>query len=67
MSSRFNSPRITNRDRMPRQGVEDVKGKTSLAGKHPKWPRRKLSEAESREQAAATLLAWRESHTAKGK
>jgi hypothetical protein len=70
MIGRFNSPRITNRDRMPRQGVEDIvediKGKTPLVGPAPK-ARRKLSNAELREQAAAAFLAWREGQTAKDK
>ena len=66
MTGRFNSPRITNRDRMPRQDVEDIKGKTPLVGPAPK-PRRKLSKAELREQAAAAFLAWRAGQTAKDK
>jgi hypothetical protein len=33
----------------------------------PKQPRRKLSKAELREQAAAAFLAWREGQTAKDK
>jgi hypothetical protein len=31
----------------------------------PKQPRRKLSKAELREQAAAAFLAWREGQTTK--
>jgi hypothetical protein len=33
----------------------------------PKQPRRKLSKAELREQAAAAFLAWREGQTVKDK
>ena len=65
MTGRFNSPRITNRDRMPRQDVEDIRGNTSL-GPAPK-ARPKLSKTELREQAAAAFLAWREGQTAKDK
>jgi hypothetical protein len=51
---------------MRRQGVEDIKGKTPLVlSQPPKQPRRKLSKAELREQAAAAFLAWREGQTAK--
>jgi hypothetical protein len=66
MTGRFNSPRISNSDRMPRQGVEDIKGKTPLGGQPPNI-RRKLSKAELREQAAAAFLAWREGQKAKDK
>ena len=53
---------------MHRQGVEDIKGKTPLVlDQPPKQPRRKLSKAELREQAAAAFLAWREGQTAKDK
>jgi len=52
MSGRVNWSRISNRDRMRRQGVEDVKGKMPFVGQPPKQPRRKLSKAELREQAA---------------
>jgi hypothetical protein len=66
MTGRFNSPRITNR--MHRQGVEDIKGKTPIVvEQRPKQPRRKLSKAELREQAAAAFLAWRKGQTAKDK
>ena len=59
---------ISNRNRMQRQGVEDIKGKIPLVlDQPPKQPRRKLSKAELREQAAAALLAWREGQTAKDK
>ena len=52
---------IGNRNRMQRQGVEDIKGKIPLVlDQPPKQPRRKLSKAELREQAAAAFLAWRE-------
>jgi hypothetical protein len=59
--------RIGRRDRMRRQGVEDIKGKTPPGSQPPKQPRRKLSKAELREQAEAAFLAWRESQTAKDK
>jgi hypothetical protein len=52
---------------MRRQGVEDRKNKTSLYGEPPKQPRRKLSKAELREQAAAAFLAWREGQASKDK
>ena len=64
---RMNWSRITSRDRMQRQGVEDIKGKTPAIRLPPKQPRRKLSKAELREQAAAAFLAWREGQTAKDK
>jgi hypothetical protein len=54
----FNWSRISSRDRMHRQGVEDIKGKTPLVGQPPKI-RLKLSKAELRQQAAAAFLAWR--------
>jgi hypothetical protein len=66
MTGRFNSPRITNRDRMPRQDVEDIKGNTPLVRPAPK-ARPKRSKAGLREQAAAAFLAWREGQTAKDK
>jgi hypothetical protein len=52
---------------MRRQGVEDRKNKTPLDGEIPKQPRRKLSKAELREQAAAAFLAWREGQVSKDK
>jgi hypothetical protein len=54
---------------MRRQGVEDIKGKTTLLvlDQPPKQPRRRLSKAELREQAAAAFLAWREGQKAKDK
>jgi hypothetical protein len=53
---------------MRRQGVEDIKGKAPLVlDRPPKQPRRKLSKAELREQAAAAFLAWRTGQTAKDK
>ena len=70
MTGRVNWTRISSRsrNRMRRQGVEDIKGKTPLAlDQLPKQPRRKLSEAELREQAAAAFLAWREGQKAKDK
>jgi hypothetical protein len=50
---------------MRRQGVEDIKGKTSPVS--PKQPRRKLSKAELREQAATAFLVWRAGQTTKEK
>jgi hypothetical protein len=67
VSGRVNWSRIGSRNRMQRQGVEDIKGKTPLDGQPPKQLRRKLSKAELREQAAAAFLAWREGQTAKDK
>jgi len=64
--ARVDWSRRKSRDRMQRQGVEDVKGKT-LPGDQPPKPRRALSKAELREQAAAALLAWRTRQTAKDK
>ena len=66
MSGRVNWSRISSRDRMRRQGVEDIKGKTPLGDQPPKI-RRRVSKAELREQAAAAFLAWREGQTAKDK
>jgi hypothetical protein len=52
---------------MRRQGVE-IKRKTPLVlDQPPKQPRRKLSKAELREQAAAAFPAWREGQKAKDK
>jgi len=65
MSGRVNWSRAASRNRMRRQGVEDVKGATPVASQPPKQPRRKLSKAELREQAAAAFLAWREGQTSK--
>jgi hypothetical protein len=68
MTGRVNWTRISYRERMRRQGVEDIKGKTPLVlNQPPKQPRRKLSKAELREQAEAALLAWRQGQTAKDK
>jgi hypothetical protein len=67
-SGRMNWLRIGSRDRMHRQGVEDIKGKTRLVlDQPPKQLRPKLSKARLREQAAAAFLAWREGQTAKDK
>jgi hypothetical protein len=52
---------------MRRQGVEDIKGATPIEVQPPKQPRRKLSKAELREQAAAAFLAWRAGQTSKNK
>jgi hypothetical protein len=63
--------RIGSRNRIRRQGVEDIKDKTPLSDQPPKArppkARRKLSKAELREQAEAALLAWRAGQTTKGK
>ena len=64
---RANWSRIATRNRMRRQGVEDVKGATPIAVPPPKQPRRKLSKAELREQAAAAFLAWRAGQAPKDK
>jgi hypothetical protein len=64
---RFNWSRISSRERMQRQGVEDIKGKTPLVGQPPKKPRRRVSKAELREQAEAAFLAWRAGQAAKDK
>ena len=66
MAGRINWRRLGNRDRMRRQGVEDVKGKMPVL-EPAKTPPRKLSKAELREQAAAAFLAWREGQTSKDK
>ena len=66
MTGRVNWSRRSNRDRMRRQGVEDVKGKMPFVSP-PQKARRRLSKAELREQAAAALLAWRERETTKDK
>jgi hypothetical protein len=68
MTGRFDWARLSSRNRMRRQGVEDIKGKMPLVlDRPPKQPRRKLSKVELRQQAAAAFLAWRERHTAKDK
>ena len=68
MTGRVNRARLSSCNRMQRQGVEDIKGKTPLVlDRSPKQPRRKLSKAELREQAAAAFLAWREGQKAKDK
>ena len=67
MAGRVNWSRISSRDRMRRQGVEDVKGKMPLVVQLPKQPRRKPSKAELREQAAAAFLVWRASQAPKDK
>jgi len=56
MAGRVNWSRISNRERMHRQGVEDIKGKTPLVSPSAKV-RRRLSKAELREQAEAAFLA----------
>jgi hypothetical protein len=66
MTRGVNWTRISSRNRMRRQGVEDIKGKRPLDGQPPKF-RRRLSKAELREQAAAAFLAWREGQKAKDK
>jgi hypothetical protein len=68
MGRGFNWSRTSNRDRMRRSGVEDIKGETPIViGRPPKRPRRKLSKAELREQASAAFLVWRERQTTKDK
>jgi hypothetical protein len=62
----MNSKRIGSHDRMQRQGVEDVKGKTPPVGQRQKI-RRRLSKAELREQAEAAFRAWRAGQTSKDK
>jgi hypothetical protein len=52
---------------MRRRGVEDIKGEMPFVGQPPRKPRRKLSKAELREQAAAAFLAWRAGQTSKNK
>jgi len=52
---------------MRQRGVEDINGKMPLFAQPPKKPRRKMSKAELREQAAAAFLAWRAGQTSKGK
>ncbi len=67
-TGRMNWSRIGSRDRMHRQGVEDIKGKTPPIVDQPtkKLPR-KLSKAELREQTATAFLAWRGGQTGKDK
>jgi hypothetical protein len=67
MAGRVNWSHIASRKRMRPQGVEDRKDKTPVLGQPPKQPRRKLSKAELREQAAAAFLAWRAGQTSKDK
>ncbi len=67
MTARVNSARISIRNRMRRQGVEDIKGKTPLGDQPPKQSHRKLSKAELREQAAAAFFGWRKGQKAKDK
>jgi hypothetical protein len=67
MAGRMNWSQIASRNRMRRQGVEDIKGKMPLVAEPPKKPRRKLSKAELRQQAAAAFLAWRAGQTSKNK
>ena len=66
MTGRVNRARLSSCNRMQRQGVEDIKGKTPLGGQPPNI-RRKLSKAELRERAAAAFLARREGQKAKDK
>jgi hypothetical protein len=63
---RMNWSRIASRDRMRRQGVEDVKGKMPFVAEPPKpQPHRKLNKGELRQQTAAAFLAWRAGKTFK--
>ena len=66
MAGSVNWSRVASRKRMRRQGIEDRKDKTPVV-EPAKQPRRKLSKAELREQAAAAFLAWRADQTAKNK
>ena len=63
---RINWKRLNTRERMRRQGVEDVKGKMPVL-EPAKEPRRRLSKAELREQAEAAVVAWRKGQTSKNK
>jgi hypothetical protein len=54
---RLNWSHIDSRNRMRRQGVEDIKGKAPVVP--PKRPRRKVSKADLRQQAAAAFLTLR--------
>jgi hypothetical protein len=67
MARGVNWSQIARRKRMRRQGVEDIKGATPVASQPPRKPRRKVSKAELREQAAAAFLAWRAGQTSKNK
>ena len=67
MGRAVNWSRIASRKRMQRQGVEDINGAMPVVTEPPKRPRRKLSKAELREQAAAAFLAWRAGQTSKDK
>ena len=67
MGRGVNWSRVKDRNRMRRQGVEDIKGATPVAVQPAKQPRRKLSKAELREQAAAAFLAWRAGQSSKDK
>jgi hypothetical protein len=66
MPGRMNWSRVSNRDRMQCQGIEDIKGKMPL-GRQPPKARRKLSKAELREEATAAFLAWGAGQTTKDK
>jgi hypothetical protein len=44
-----------------------LKARYQIAIQPPQQPRRKLSKAELREQAAAAFLAWRAGQTSKDK
>ena len=54
---------------MRRRGVEDIRGGTLIIAPlvNKQTPRRKLSKAELRQQAAAAFLAWRAGQTSKNK
>jgi hypothetical protein len=67
MAGRMNWSQIASRNRMRRQGVEDIKGKMPLVAEPPKKTPRKLSKAELRQQTAAAFLAWRAGQTSKNK
>jgi len=63
MSGRVNWSRVSSRQRMRRQGVEDRRGATSVAPLPEEKPqhRRAPSKVELREQAEAAVRAWWES------
>ena len=61
MARRVNWSRLSSRDRMQQQGVEDKKAEISSVDPPLKRRPRKdrPSKAELREQATAAFLAWR--------
>ena len=69
MTGRVNWSRISSRNRMQRQGIEDRRGDISSVAPRLKKPQRRRapSKAELRQQAAAAFLAWRKGQWAKDK